>query len=146
MKQINMKQINKRRLGAILAWALVMSACAGSAPALREAEHNSRNSLDWAGTYAGLIPSAGGMGIVVRLTLNEDGTYALHYHYVGRQDPDFRSTGNFTWDNAGSVITLDLDSSGSRHYRVGENMLLQLDLEGREITGELAQMYVLRKE
>ena len=139
-----MKQINKRCLGIFLACTMIISACAGGA-LVREEAHNSRNSLDWAGTYAGHTPSASGMGIEVRLTLNEDGTYALHYHYVGREDPDFRSTGNFTWDNAGSVITLDL-SDGPSHYRVGENMLLQLDLEGREITGDLAQMYVLRKE
>ena len=137
-----MKKINKSRLGALLACVLVMTACA-SAP--RGDAHNSRNSLDWAGTYAGLIPSAGGMGIEVRLTLNGDGTYVLLYHYVGRADPNFTTTGNFTWNSAGSVITLDLNN-GPSHYQVGENMLRQLDLEGKEITGDLAEMYILKKE
>ena len=137
-----MKNINKLGLGAFFVCALAMSACAGGAAATA---HNSRNSLDWAGTYAGLIPSAGCMGIEVRLTLNGDSTYVLLYHYVGRENPEYRTTGSFTWDKAGSVVNLDL-RSGPNFYQVGENMLRQLDLEGKVITGDLAEMYVLRKE
>ena len=137
-----MKKINVLRLGAFLVCVLAMGACAGGASVTA---HNSRNSLDWAGTYAGLIPSASGIGIEVRLTLNGNGTYDLLYHYIGRENPDYRTTGNFTWDNAGNVITLDL-SNGPNLYQVGENMLRQLDLDGRVITGDLAEMYILRKE
>ena len=137
-----MKNINKLHLGVFLACALAMSACAGGASTV--ATHNSRNSLDWTGTYTGLIPSASGMGIEVRLTLNANGAYALNYHYVGRADPDFSSTGNFTWNDAGSVITLD-SITGPLQYQVGENTLRQLDMEGKVITGNLAEMYVLRK-
>ena len=123
------------------ACTLAISACAGGASVTA---HNSRNSLDWAGTYTGFIPSASGMGIEVRLTLNGDGTYALNYHYVGRTDPDFSFTGNFTWDNAGGVITLD-PGTGPLQYQVGENTLRQLDMDGKVITGDLAEMYVLQK-
>ena len=137
-----MKKINKLRLGAFIVCALVMGACASGAPGT---VHNSRNSLDWAGTYVGHTPSASGMGIDVRLTLTRDGTYVLQQHYVGRDDPDFRSTGSFTWDSAGRVITLSY-GNGSPHYQVGENMLRQLDMAGRIITGNLAEMYILRKE
>ena len=136
-----MKQINKLYLGTILVCALLVSACAGSAATTT---HNSRNSLDWAGTYVGLIPSAGGMGIEVRLTLSADNTYELLYHYVERENPNHTSTGNFTWNSAGSIISLDI-SGGPHLYQVGENMLRQLDLQGRVITGDLADMYILRK-
>jgi len=139
---VDMKKISKRCLGAFLACALVMAVCAGCASVTA---HNSRNSLDWPGTYAGSIPSASGMGIEVRLTLNRDGAYILRYHYVERENPDFSMTGNFTWDRAGSVITLD-SNTGPNFYQVGENMLRQLDLEGKVITGNLAEMYILRKE
>jgi uncharacterized lipoprotein NlpE involved in copper resistance len=136
-----MKKTIILHLGVLLLCALALSACAGGASV---ATHNSRNSLDWTGTYTGLIPSASGMGIEVRLTLNGNGTYALNYHYVGRADPDFSSTGNFTWNNAGSVITLD-SITGPLNYQVGENMLRQLDMDGKVITGNLADMYILRK-
>ena len=150
---ILMKRNSKYYLGAFLVCVLAVSACTRGASSNRGVApegdsgtvHNSRDSLDWAGTYAGLTPSASGMGIEVRLTLNGDGTYELHYSYVGRAEADFMSTGNFTWDDAGSVITLDLDS-GPCYYQMGENMLRQLDLEGQEITGDLADMYILRKE
>ena len=128
-------------MGVLLAFALTMSSCASSASVTA---HNSRDSLDWAGTYAGLIPSASGMGIEVRLTLISDGAYVLNYHYVGRDNPDFSSTGIFTWDRAGNVITLD-SNTGPLQYQVGENMLRQLDMEGKVITGNLADMYILRK-
>jgi len=137
-----MKKTNILLLGVVLICALAMSGCASGASV---ATHNSRNSLDWAGTYTGLIPSASGMGIEVRLTLGGNGTYALNYHYVGRPDPDFSSTGNFTWNDAGSVITLD-SITGPLQYQVGENMLRQLDMQGKVITGNLAEMYVLQKE
>ena len=136
-----MKKITILSLGVLLICALAMSACASGA----STAHNSRNSLDWAGTYTGHTPSAGGMGIEVRLTLNRDATYALFYHYVDRENPDYRTTGNFVWDKAGNIITLD-SSTGPSRYQVGENILRQLDLEGREITGDLAGMYILRKE
>jgi len=137
-----MKQINKLRLGAFLACALVMSAYVGCASV---ATHNSRNSLDWPGTYTGVIPSASGMGIEVRLTLRANNTYTLIYNYIGRADADFSSMGYFTWNSAGSIITLDA-YTGPQFYQVGENMLRQLDLEGRVITGDLADMYILRRE
>ena len=138
-----MKKINALLLVVLLACALAMSGCAGSASPTTV--HNSRNSLDWAGTYTGHIPSASGMGIDVRLTLNRDGTYTLLYTYVERPEPNYSSAGNFIWDVAGSVITLD-SNSGPMQYQVGENMLRQLDMEGEVITGDLADMYILRKE
>jgi len=137
----SMKKTNILLWGVLLLYALAMGACASSASV---ATHNSRNSLDWTGTYSGLIPSASGSGIEVRLTLNTNSTYVLNYHYVGRADPDFSSTGSFTWNNAGSIITLD-SITGPQQYQVGENMLRQLDMQGKVITGNLADMYILRK-
>ena len=109
-----------------------------------DAAHNSRNSLNWAGVYKGQIPAADAPGIDVVFTLNEDGTYEVIYHYVDRGDNSFIFAGNFEWDDAGRVIILD---SGELppYYTVGENMLIQMDMSGQEITGELAENYVLRK-
>ncbi|MDR0529092.1 MAG: copper resistance protein NlpE [Zoogloeaceae bacterium] len=107
--------------------------------------HNSRNSLDWAGAYVGVIPAASGLGIDVTITLRNDSTYTAQYHYIDKQDGDFVTDGVFQWDEEGGAITLDAKDIPP-HYQVGENQLIQLDMEGNPITGELAERYVLKKQ
>lgn len=115
----------------------------GSDPIV-ETYHNSRLSLDWAGVYTGLLPSAGGPGIDVQITLNFDGTYELRYFYLNVPGNVFIISGNFTWDDAGRIITLDTERF-SPHFMVGEHFLLQLDLDANVIMGGLAGRYMLRK-
>lgn len=107
--------------------------------------HSSRNSLEWQGSYEGIIPCADCEGISVRIVLNLDETYQANYLYLGKNDntPETFS-GKFSWNDLGSAITLDRKEFASR-YKVGENKLIQLDLEGNPITGELADMYILNK-
>jgi copper homeostasis protein (lipoprotein) len=107
--------------------------------------HNSKNSLDWAGVYTGTIPSASGMGIDVRLRLNTDQTYTLSYDYIGRPNSQFECTGSFKWDNKESTVILDVKDAPS-YYKVIENALIQLDMKGKQIKGNLADDYVLTKE
>jgi len=107
--------------------------------------HNSKNSLDWAGVYTGTIPAADVSGINVRLRLNQDETFVLQYEYLDRPDNQFNSTGSFTWDKKGNIITLRVKDM-SPYYKVEENRLIQLDMKGKPITGNLADNYVLTKE
>ena len=104
--------------------------------------HNSRIALDWAGTYSGVIPGADNPGIFVQITLNWDETYEAVYHYIDRGDNEYTFTGIFTWDEEGRTITLD-NYRIAPHYKVGEGVLFQLDMEGNVITGEYAEMYRL---
>ena len=107
-----------------------------------------RNSIDWAGVYTGVIPSASGMGINVRFTLNADETYTVEYQYIGKSDEVFPRTGTFTWNPEGDTIILDSVDTDDfpPYYKVGENTLTHLDIEGNIITGDLADDYVLRKQ
>jgi uncharacterized lipoprotein NlpE involved in copper resistance len=136
---------------AALAFMLGMSACAANTrqpettDVFVDIAHNSRNSLNWEGVYAGTIPAAGGPGIMVTLTLREDCGYTLRYQHLDRQGSDFTESGVFRWDQTGGVIELDVKKA-PRFYRVGENMLIQSDKEGRPITGALAEAYVLEKQ
>jgi uncharacterized lipoprotein NlpE involved in copper resistance len=103
-----------------------------------------KTSLDWAGVYTGTIPSAGGSGIDVRLKINKDETFELSYKYLDRPpENSFISTGSFKWDD-GNTITLDIKDTPS-HYKVAKNKLIQLDMSGKPITGNLADNYVLTK-
>ena len=103
---------------------------------------NSRTSLDWAGTYHGVLPCADCPGINTAISIRDDGTYTLSTRYLERGDSVFKESGAFTWNDAGSEITLGEDS---RKLLVGENRLFHLDREGNRITGDLAEHYILEK-
>jgi uncharacterized lipoprotein NlpE involved in copper resistance len=108
-----------------------------------DAAHNSRNSVNWDGVYTGTIPAASAPGINVQIRLNLDETYEVWYQYIDRPD-DFTEKGAFKWDQTGSIITLDTKDFPP-YYKVGENILIQLDMQGNVITGSLADNYVLHK-
>lgn len=108
---------------------------------------NSATSLDWNGTYKGTVPCASCEGIETTLTLNIDRTYKLSTHYFGRNDAlEEDDMGTFTWDETGSIITLEKVSNGPNQYKVGENRLWQLDMNGKMIKGDLADHYILTKQ
>ena len=112
---------------------------------LRSGEHNARTSLDWGGTYFGVIPAANAPGIEVTLTLNNDHTYVLHAHYIDRPEADdLHSDGAFTWDETGMIVILSGQENGMGRFRVEEGRVRLLDMEGNVITGELADNYILK--
>lgn len=106
--------------------------------------HTAQYALDWAGSYSGIFPCADCEGLETNLTLNEDGSYALEQTYLGKETTSHHSTGNFSWGEDGSVITLN-DEAEPNHYFVAENELFKLDSAGQQITGELADLYTLTK-
>ena len=109
---------------------------------------NSRTCLDWEGTYSGVIPCADCAGIETRISLKMDNTYQISWQYLGKNDEIYLHDGTFIWDSTGSIIILenmDIDKYPTR-YRVCENYLLQLDLNGSEIVGAMADKYILHKD
>ncbi|GMO28567.1 MAG: hypothetical protein Ta2F_03930 [Termitinemataceae bacterium] len=120
-----------------------LDACKSKSKAI-DAAHNSRNSLNWDGVYKGVVPAADGPGINVEITLNTDQTYSISYQYIDRGEEVFTESGTFKWNDEGSAIVLDVKDMPP-HYKVGENILIQLDMAGEIITGALADNYVLKK-
>lgn len=106
--------------------------------------HNSNNSLDWNGVYSGIIPCADCSGIQMSLDLSQDGTYTLKRQYLGKEENNFESTGKFEWVDNGNAITFG-EGEDKMMFAVGENMVTVLDREGKKITGELANNYMLAK-
>jgi uncharacterized lipoprotein NlpE involved in copper resistance len=107
--------------------------------------HNSQTSLDWAGTYVGIVPCADCEGISVRIELLFDKTYELFFRYVGKSDEYYKCSGNFNWNESGNSIILDCESFANKFF-VGENRLIMLDTDGNEISGKFAENYVLNKK
>lgn len=107
---------------------------------------NSSNSLDWSGSYKGIVPCADCEGIETEILLNTDKTYILRIIYKGKDKSAHEARGSFTWNEAGNTITLEGLQNQATQYFVGENTLTQLDMSGNKITGDLASKYVLQKQ
>tara|TARA_Y100001956_G_scaffold15947_1_gene15359 strand:- start:781 stop:1278 length:498 start_codon:yes stop_codon:yes gene_type:complete len=108
-------------------------------------EHTANNALDWNGTYFGTLPCADCEGIETQVTLNHDGSYSVNQTYLGKEDGVFQSHGQLSWNDKGTIITLE-NESGANQYFVGENVLFKLDMNGKRVEGDLAEHYQLQKQ
>lgn len=88
--------------------------------------HTSRNSLDWAGTYEGVLPCAGCPGTETRLTLRTDGSFERSTRSVGDAASPRIVRGRFEWRADGNAIALDAAGDGQR-FAVREGSLALLD-------------------
>jgi len=104
---------------------------------------SSRLSLDWLGTYSGVVPCASCPGIETKVTLNADQSFELSMRYIDENPIPITMSGRFEWNDAGSKIRLTDDNGEVRRYQVGEHRLFMLDQEGNRIEGELAPAYIL---
>lgn len=107
--------------------------------------HNSRNALDWAGVYQGVLPCADCPGIETRVSLQQDGGFERTTRYLGRDDRVFVERGRFEWDAEGRRVLTRADDGATQWYQVGEGRLFHLDREGQRIGGDLAGRYVMDK-
>lgn len=109
--------------------------------------HNSANSLDWQGTYKGTVPCADCEGVETTITIDADSNYVISTQYLGKKkSKGTDKKGRFSWNKEGSVITLEGIKNAPSQYQVGENMLIQLDIQGKKITGDNAALYQLIKQ
>ena len=106
--------------------------------------HNSRNSVDWNGTYEATIPCADCPGIKTTLTLNKDNTFKITEEYLERNVKN-EDGGSFSWDSSGSVITLNGKDTKYK-YKVGENRLFQLNMDGTPIDRPTKDLYIFKKK
>jgi len=108
-------------------------------------EHNSRNSLDWAGVYTGILPCADCEGIQTKVELQSNFTYCKTIRYIGKSQKKFEAQGKFSWDKEGGKIRLQ-NQEQPNSYKVVENALIALGLGDKEIEGDLKSNYRLEKE
>lgn len=134
-----------RDLLSPLACVLFLTACAPHATevaATGPGADSSRNALDWPGSYTGVLPCADCAGIATTLHLDSSGSYVLETIYLDQHEEPMATEGIFVWNEAGTTIKL---SGDGQQFQVGEEQLFQLDLDGQRITGDMADLYTLRK-
>lgn len=107
-------------------------------------EHTAENSLDYWGTYKGVLPCADCEGIEAEIVLTRDGTYTIKYTYLGKKSEPYVEKGDYRIK--GNYATLEESNGNITKYFVSENYIKQLDADGKEVTGVLANKYILKKE
>ncbi len=106
----------------------------------------SQIALDWQGSYSGILPCADCEGIKTEVVLINDNSYEIKRVYMGKDDTVFEETGSLQWtEDGGTVVLTNKENAHATLFKVGENHLRQLDLEGKPIEGNLAEMYILQK-
>ncbi len=97
------------------------------------------------GVYQGVTPCADCEGIQLELKLNTDKTYELKQTYLGKKETltdTFK--GSYSLEN--NVIKLDGLKDMSNLFRVEVGQVRYLGADGAEVTGELADNYILKKK
>lgn len=103
-----------------------------------------QSALDYEGTYSGILPTASGEGMKVVINLTGKG-YTKDLSYVGVKNSDTHSSGTYTWNDSGNIITLQGEEKPNQYF-VGENTLTQLNVDGQKVKGDIAKEYILQKQ
>ncbi len=99
-------------------------------------------SGDWSGTYEGTTPCADCPGIKTTVVLNNNDTFRITQEYQDRNTKT-DDNGRIMWhgDDVAHLKGTNVDIK----FKLGKGELKQLDQDGKEIEGDLAQNYVLKK-
>ena len=130
-------------VSTICLMALTAASCKKQA---KETADSSRNSLDWNGIYTAVLPCADCEGIQTSIVLNIDNTYEMRTLYLGKDNNEILLKDKFEWNTTGSEITLfGIDKNAPSKYLVGENRLIQLDVNGKRMLSDVEPQYTLAK-
>lgn len=105
-----------------------------------------KTSVSYDGTYVGTLPCADCSGIYTEIVLNGN-KYKMKEVYQGKGNEGantFTEEGKYAWDDEHKIITLNGDDS--ERYEVGDNVLYALDMDGKRISGDLSNMFILHKK
>ena len=91
-----------------------------------------------------MLPCASCEGIETILILKEDGSYQLTETYKQRQPFTEETAGRFTWRKPQEVFQLD-KAGGERLYQISNGQIWALDADGKQVEGELANLYILKQ-
>ncbi|MCD8072906.1 MAG: copper resistance protein NlpE [Alistipes sp.] len=108
--------------------------------------HTAENSLDFTGTYRGILPCADYSGIETVLKLEDNGEYMLTSKYLDKDDKIYTSQGRYSWLGDGTRIILDDGPDAGNRYFIAEGRIFMLDRDGNRVEGPLSEHYILTKE
>ena len=129
----------KQKILLIFVSVLFFAACNTSKTTTKVTE---TKSIALSGTYSGITPCADCEGINYTIEFNDDFSYSTKLVYLGRDENAFETSGNYKIQDG--IIRLLNEEDGIIYFKKnGENLQI-LDRNRKEITGSLAEMYVLK--
>jgi uncharacterized lipoprotein NlpE involved in copper resistance len=148
-------RLNAFVLVILTACTVMMEACQTKQPTeelvvsdemFEDSEHNAVTSLDFMGTYEGILPCADCEGVQTVIELGVGNSYVKKTTYLGKDNNSVSETqGTFSWNDEGNTITLEGEPSPNQYF-VGENVIFHLDMDGNRVMGDLADKYKLNKK
>lgn len=95
------------------------------------------------GVYEGTLPAASSSGIKTKLTLNDDNSFTLHSEYIDEENGIFDDNGTYSVD--GDILTATQENGTVYYYKIEDGILRMLNADKEEVTGELAENYILKQ-
>lgn len=107
--------------------------------------HNAQNSLDYLGSYKGIIPCEDCEGIEIQITLREESQFQMKRTFLKKDNGrELMETGEFEWNEKGNTIRL-VGTSPPIQLFVAENRLIYLGRNGSKLEEGRANKYILLK-
>ncbi len=100
------------------------------------------SKADYYGTYHAIMPAADCPGISTTVILDSNGSYAIEREYLERIYA-YREKGKYTVSE--DRLTLISEENDTTCLKMTDGLLLWLDRQGNEISGDLADGYRLRR-
>lgn len=107
--------------------------------------HTSQTSLDWAGTYSGILPCLTCSAMETELELTSDNEYVLTQTNYNRESEAKVIEGKFTWKENHIVLENFPKEFDSNLFKVEEGRIRMLDEKGNVVTGESENKFLLTK-
>lgn len=105
-----------------------------------------KSSIDFIGSYKGVLPCADCEGIETLITLNPDESFSIKQTYLGKEDKPFEEIGSYEWMEDGNRLMFEDTESNITYYLVTDGKLTMLDSEGNPVEGPNAANYELNKQ
>lgn len=96
------------------------------------------------GTYRGVLPCADCEGIFYELQFQKGRQYKATSIYIGESNRPFTESGSWRI-KSDTLLVLSGRADGPRRFAIQDGNLVVLDQKGREITGSLANHYILHE-
>ncbi|MBM4206756.1 MAG: copper resistance protein NlpE [Gammaproteobacteria bacterium] len=102
--------------------------------------------LNLSGLYLGFYPCDDCKGIRTTLALNKNETYMYTSLYAGKSEREFVEKGKYSVVDNTLVLTPRKGSTTVQKYLIEDDLLIKLDEEGKRITKDGADGYILHRK